>query len=90
MWVRKDLIQMALSDGRRMIAWLYHNVALKERKPIRCRITMNGIRNTSSRLTWIDGRTGALLRTDRAVQAPYEAGTPEFEGHIALMVEPVR
>jgi len=51
---------------------------------------MNGIRNTSSRLTWIDGRTGALLRTDRAVQAPYEAGTPEFEGHIALMVEPVR
>ncbi|MBN1817034.1 MAG: hypothetical protein JW828_06710 [Sedimentisphaerales bacterium] len=85
---RADLIGMAMSDGRYMIAWLYHDVSFEARQLIQPHVTFLGLGCQSCLVTWFDSRNGKILRKDNVRQSFSNLKVPAFQGHVACFVEP--
>ncbi len=84
---QRRLLRMALSDGTRLIGWLYDPAPPASRRRIEPAVTFRGLKPGAYRIEWIDTRTGEVLRAEKTHSAPFTAKAPAFRGHIAFVVE---
>jgi len=85
---RRDILPLALSDGRMMIAWLYHDVPYKSRKMLQPQVTFGGLKEGKYRITWINSHTAEELKTDIVKKVPFTVQAPGFKGHVACIIKP--
>jgi len=84
---KEDFIPMALSDGRIMLAFLFHNHPEFSRAEVTPYVTFRSLQGVSYQVTWYDLRKGDVLQLDRAQGPEFSLQAPSFNTFVAAVVQ---
>ena len=83
----EDIIPMALSDGRVMVAFFLHNDPEFSRTEVSPYVTFRSLQGASHQVTWYDLRTGDVMQQDRAQGPEFSVRAPRFKTFVGAVVE---
>jgi hypothetical protein len=83
----EDILPMALSDGRVLLAFLLHENPAFSRAMVSPRVTFRSLQRATYRVTWYDLRTGNVLLRDSAQGPEFSLQAPTFKTFVGAVAE---